>query len=270
MGADGKIAQVGFDGKGCAICIACSSMMTEAVKGKTLEEAEQIAALFKKMMRNEAPFQVFENVPDMEALSGVRKFSVRVKCATLAWTTLRNGILQYEAARGTDRGTGIPVTDQTQEGRAKARTKLRKRGRITNRPSMTARPGCASRAPPARPEAARMAALPAAKSRARAPNPAAGAAASARVSARVEELRDALKDVFDPEIPINIVDLGLVYKLEEKDGQVNLEMTLTTPLCPFAGQIKAPSPGAAGVTGVKSVNVNLVFDPPWSKERMTL
>ena len=48
IGADGKIEQVGFDGKGCAICIACSSMMTEAVKGKTLEEAEHTAALFKK------------------------------------------------------------------------------------------------------------------------------------------------------------------------------------------------------------------------------
>jgi len=99
-------------------------------------------------------------------------------------------------------------------------------------------------------------------------SPAAGTAALPGTT--VDELREALKEVFDPEIPINIVDLGLVYKLEEQDGQVNLEMTLTTPLCPLAGQIKARAAEVlAGVKGVKSVNVNLIFDPPWSKERMT-
>ncbi|MFH0940091.1 MAG: SUF system NifU family Fe-S cluster assembly protein [Planctomycetota bacterium] len=95
--SDGKLAQIGFDGQGCAICMACSSMMTEAVKGKTLEETVRNCEHFKKMMRNEAPFEAPEEVPDMEALEGVRKFPVRVKCATLAWTTLQNGILRYEA-----------------------------------------------------------------------------------------------------------------------------------------------------------------------------
>jgi nitrogen fixation NifU-like protein len=111
LGADGKFTDVGFDGIGCAICMASSSMMTEAIKGKPLAEAEEIADHFKKMMRNEAPFLAPANMPDIEALSGVRNFSVRVKCATLAWTTLRNGILQYKAER---EGQAAPDTKKEQ------------------------------------------------------------------------------------------------------------------------------------------------------------
>jgi len=99
LGADGKLERVGFEGKGCAICIASCSLMSEAVKGKTLEEAGQTSDHFKAMMRNEVPFQVPEELPDLEALEGVRKFSVRVKCATLPWTTLKNGILEYQAGK---------------------------------------------------------------------------------------------------------------------------------------------------------------------------
>ena len=94
---DGKLDRIHFDGKGCAICIASSSMMTEAVTGKSLEEAGKITDHFKAMMRNETPFEPPAEVPDLEALEGVRKFSVRVKCATLAWTTLKNGIVAYQA-----------------------------------------------------------------------------------------------------------------------------------------------------------------------------
>lgn len=97
---DGKLEHVHFDGKGCAICIASSSMMTDAVRGKTLDEAGKISDHFKAMMRNEAPFEVPPDIPDMEALEGVRKFSIRVKCATLAWTTLKNGIVEYLAGKG--------------------------------------------------------------------------------------------------------------------------------------------------------------------------
>ena len=99
VAADGKLERVAFDGKGCAICIASCSLMTEAVRGKTLEDAGKASDHFKAMMRNEAPFDVPEELPDLEALEGVRKFSVRVKCATLPWTTLKNGILEYQAGR---------------------------------------------------------------------------------------------------------------------------------------------------------------------------
>src|SRR5476651_819846 len=68
---DGKIDDVHFDGKGCAICMASSSMMTEAIKGKSLDDAGKISDNFKAMMRNEAPFAVPPEVPDLEALEGV-------------------------------------------------------------------------------------------------------------------------------------------------------------------------------------------------------
>lgn len=96
---DGRLDDVKFEGKACAICMASSSMMTEAVKGKTLAEAGAVADNFKSMMRNEVPFEALPEVPDIEALEGVRKFSVRVKCATLAWTTLKNGIVEYQAGK---------------------------------------------------------------------------------------------------------------------------------------------------------------------------
>lgn len=79
-----------------------------------------------------------------------------------------------------------------------------------------------------------------------------------------------MKEIFDPEIPINIVDLGLIYKLEEKEGDVAVEMTLTSPHCPVGDQLKARvNEVLTKQKGVKSVNVNIVFVPPWTKEMLT-
>lgn len=83
----------------------------------------------------------------------------------------------------------------------------------------------------------------------------------------------ALKEIYDPELPLNIYDLGLIYRLEvdEAGGQVDLDMTLTTPACPVAQSFPATVERALrAVPGVNVVNVNLVWDPPWSQERMTL
>lgn len=103
-------------------------------------------------------------------------------------------------------------------------------------------------------------------------SPAASAAASASNGAVAtnDEMRDAMKEIFDPEIPINIVDLGLIYKLDEKDGNVAVEMTLTSPHCPVGDQLKARvNEVLTKQRGVKSVNVNIVFVPPWTKEMLT-
>jgi len=84
-----------------------------------------------------------------------------------------------------------------------------------------------------------------------------------------------LKTVFDPEIPVNIYDLGLIYKVdvnptEDSGYNVKIDMTLTTPNCPVAGQMPAMVQHAvAAAEGVKDVDVNLVWDPPWEKSRMT-
>ena len=88
--------------------------------------------------------------------------------------------------------------------------------------------------------------------------------------ATIDEMREAMKEIFDPEIPINIVDLGLIYKLDEADGKVAVEMTLTSPHCPVGDQLKARvNEVVTKQKGVTAVNVNLVFEPPWSKEKMT-
>jgi len=82
---------------------------------------------------------------------------------------------------------------------------------------------------------------------------------------------EALKTVQDPEIPVNLVDLGLIYELMvRKDGTVYVEMTLTTPACPVAGALPGQVQQAvAGVTGVNDVRVKLVWTPPWSQDRMS-
>ncbi len=81
----------------------------------------------------------------------------------------------------------------------------------------------------------------------------------------------ALRTVYDPEIPVNIYDLGLIYGIELKDeGRVAIRMTLTAPACPVAGEM----PGVVEdrvlqVPGVSEVRVDLVWDPPWSRERLS-
>jgi FeS assembly SUF system protein len=81
----------------------------------------------------------------------------------------------------------------------------------------------------------------------------------------------ALKTVYDPEIPSDIYELGLIYKVEIKDDRsVDVEMTLTTPNCPAAGELPAAVENAvASVAGVGAVQVRIVWDPPWTPERMS-
>ena len=86
-----------------------------------------------------------------------------------------------------------------------------------------------------------------------------------------ERVLEALRTVYDPEIPVNLVDLGLIYELVvRKDGTVYVEMTLTTPACPVAGSLPGEVEKAVrAVEGVNDVRVKLVWTPPWTRERMT-
>jgi FeS assembly SUF system protein len=86
-----------------------------------------------------------------------------------------------------------------------------------------------------------------------------------------EKVIEALKTVRDPEIPVNLVDLGLIYELQvNKDGTVYVEMTLTTPSCPVAGALPGQVQQAvASVAGVTDARVKLVWSPPWTKDRMS-
>lgn len=101
------------------------------------------------------------------------------------------------------------------------------------------------------------------------------AAESAIPPQELERLTDdiiaALKTVYDPEIPVDIYELGLIYRIDvEDDRSVNIEMTLTAPGCPVAGEMPGWVQNAVGaVEGVSGVEVSMVFNPPWSPDRMS-
>lgn len=86
-----------------------------------------------------------------------------------------------------------------------------------------------------------------------------------------DEIIAAIRQVYDPEIPVNVYDLGLIYRLDiDENNNVDIDMTLTSPACPVAGSL----PGLVEVAArskieVNDVTVNLVWDPPWGKERMS-
>lgn len=82
---------------------------------------------------------------------------------------------------------------------------------------------------------------------------------------------EVLKTIFDPEIPVNIYDLGLVYEVNVfPDGNVEIVMTLTSPNCPVAGTLPGEvEEKVKAVAGVKEVTLELVFDPPWNQEMMS-
>lgn len=99
---DGRIAEVAFTGTGCSISQASSSLMTGYVRGRAVSEALDAVAAFQRMMLTGAPPP--DDMGDIEALAGVAKFPVRVKCASLAWKTLE------QALRTSESGAHEPVT----------------------------------------------------------------------------------------------------------------------------------------------------------------
>jgi FeS assembly SUF system protein len=86
-----------------------------------------------------------------------------------------------------------------------------------------------------------------------------------------ERIEGVLRGIYDPEIPVNIFELGLIYSLEASaDGVVDIKMTLTAPNCPAAGAMPAEvETKVRAMVGVTDVRVELVWDPPWDKSRMS-
>ncbi|MFQ5861190.1 MAG: Fe-S cluster assembly sulfur transfer protein SufU [Dehalococcoidia bacterium] len=92
------ITEVGFQGQGCSISQASTSMMTEVLQGKSLQQSRALIAAFKELMHGkELSDEELERLGNLEALQGVRKFPIRIKCALLGWATLEDGLDQYEA-----------------------------------------------------------------------------------------------------------------------------------------------------------------------------
>jgi len=86
-----------------------------------------------------------------------------------------------------------------------------------------------------------------------------------------EAIVKMLKTVYDPEIPVNVYDLGLIYRIDtQEDGQVTIDMTMTAPACPMADFIlEDVRMKVEGIEGVKNLTLNLVFEPAWDKDMMS-
>tara|TARA_Y100000590_G_scaffold356641_1_gene410972 strand:- start:221 stop:523 length:303 start_codon:yes stop_codon:yes gene_type:complete len=86
-----------------------------------------------------------------------------------------------------------------------------------------------------------------------------------------QKVIDEIKKIYDPEIPVNIYELGLIYKVEIKDKNiVNIDMTLTSPNCPVAESLpKEVKDNILNIVGVSDVNLKLVWEPPWDKSKMS-
>jgi FeS assembly SUF system protein len=85
-----------------------------------------------------------------------------------------------------------------------------------------------------------------------------------------EDVLQKLQEVYDPEIPVNIVDLGLVYEIRIGSGRIDVKMTLTAIGCPMAAEVIADvRDHLTQIPGIEDAGVELVYDPPWSPERMT-
>jgi len=117
--AEGRIRDACVQTRGCAVSTASGSMLAELIRGRSIEDARRVADVFKRVMHGEeAPSEV--DLGDLEALTGVRKFPVRIKCALLPWVTLLDAMLAREQGRETARAT-------TEEGNE--REQLREGGR---------------------------------------------------------------------------------------------------------------------------------------------
>jgi nitrogen fixation NifU-like protein len=111
----GRVEDVQVDGRGCSISTASGSMLAELLPGMSIEEVERLAGAFRGLMRGE-PLPADMDIGDLDALEGVRRFPVRIKCALLAWVTLRDALEAWKAGEGSpapsttespdDHGTG--------------------------------------------------------------------------------------------------------------------------------------------------------------------
>ena len=98
LDGDGRVREASYQGQGCSISQASASMLTALVKGKTLEEGERLSQSFRELMRGtQLSEQELEAMGDLEALQGVRKFPIRIKCALLPWAALDDGVEEYRS-----------------------------------------------------------------------------------------------------------------------------------------------------------------------------
>ncbi len=201
------IADIGFEGSGCAISKASASLMTVGVKGKTKAQAGMLFDSFHAMITKEPNTALdpalLGSLGKLAVFSGVREYPARIKCATLAWHTLKAAL----------EGKEITVsTESLKESGGVMETKVIQ-----------------------------------------------------------DKVVAAIRSCYDPEIPVNIYDLGLIYDvIIDPTGAALVKMTLTSPNCPAAASLPAEVHRKVGaVEGVTTAKVDIVWDPPWTPAKMS-
>ena len=200
-----RIGQIKFEGSGCAISKASASLMTGEIQGKGRAELEPLVERFHKMVTGKGNA---DEMGKLAVFSGVSEFPARVKCATLAWHTLKAAL----------EGKGETISTEDEDHGA-----------------------AGSGAPPAESGGLR------------------------------EKIVAMLETCYDPEIPVNIHELGLIYEINIRPpGDVDIMMTLTSPACPVAGSLPPEVEGKIKrVPGVTACKVNVVWEPSWTPEKMS-
>ena len=195
-----KISDIKFEGEGCAISMASASIMTELMKNKEEPEVKELIDDFLKMIKDspELSSKIIseDEKTKLMSLSGVKKYPMRVKCATLPWHTLVSAMTDKPGEVNTEKEDYMELKDKV-----------------------------------------------------------------------ISEI----KKIYDPEIPVNIYDLGLIYDVKvDKENVVEIKMTLTTPNCPVAESLpKEVEDSVKGINEVKDAKLELVWEPPWDKSMMS-
>lgn len=195
------LQEVSFLGSGCAISKASCSMMTEALRGKNRSEADLLFEKFHQMVTGEPHCPVPPELGKLAVFSGVCEYPSRVKCATLAWHTMKSAL----------EGKGEAVSTEQEEKKQDAQPTLK------------------------------------------------------------DQVIEVLQSCYDPEIPVNIYELGLIYDITVGPANdISIRMTLTSPACPVAGSLPPEVEAKVKqIAGVGPVKVEVVWEPPWSPEKMS-
>ena len=223
------IRDVRFQSKGCSISQAAASMMTEAIKGKSIRDAEDLAKKFKSIMLEGSSMKLHPEMEDLEALEGVRKYPVRIKCAILSWNTLLEGVEAYR--QGKHQASHVEGEEGARPALAEQLTERKLSGTVHQEHSISN-------------------------------------VAQEPISLQ-EQVRNALKTVIDPELNMNVVDLGLIYGIDIQGESVKVTYTLTSPGCPLGPVIKGQMNSAlAKIAWVREIQPELVWSPPWDPHTM--
>jgi len=229
---DGIVSDVSYDALGCSISQASTSVMTDLVIGRPVAEGMVKQQEFLALMQGKGRIEPDEEVlEDGIAFAGVAKFPARIKCALLGWMAWKDAVAQVGASQTQDRGCGRGgrMSDQVTDI-SPTSSDPQVSGPDDDLPEVDL----------------------------------SGGSSTSR-----EDVLEALKDVVDPELGINVVDLGLIYDVQvDEETNAVIDMTLTSAACPLTDVIEDQT--AQALEGlVNDHRINWVWMPPWGPDKIT-